>query len=88
MLVSEIHDNVYLVLDMKDVFELEGLIDTWDSSFKFLNRSLPFFSKEQVAVNHKEGKSIKIEAQLAEEISSLALVKMLDNREQCTAVLE
>ena len=46
MLVSEIHDNVDLVLGIKNVFELEGAIDTWDSSFKFLNRSLPFFSKE------------------------------------------
>ena len=32
MLVSEIHDNVDLVLGMKNVFELEGVIDTWDSS--------------------------------------------------------
>ena len=28
MLVSEIHDNVELVLGMKNVFELEGVIDT------------------------------------------------------------
>ena len=42
-LVSEIHDNVDLVLGMKNVFELEGVIDMQDSSFKFLNRSLPFF---------------------------------------------
>ena len=27
-LVSEIHDNVDLVLGMKNVFELEGVIDT------------------------------------------------------------
>ena len=47
-LVSEIHDNVDLVLGMKNVFEVEGVIDMWDSSFKFLNRSIPFFSKEQV----------------------------------------
>ena len=32
ILVSKIHDNVNLVLDMKNVFELEGVIDTWDSS--------------------------------------------------------
>ena len=38
-LVSGIHDNVDLVLGMKNVFELEGVIDMWDSSFKFLNRS-------------------------------------------------
>ena len=30
MLVSEIHDNVDLILGMKNVFELEGVIDTWD----------------------------------------------------------
>ena len=60
-LLSEIHDNVDLVLGMKNVFELEGVIDMWDSSFKFLNRSTPFFSKEQVILNLKEKKLIKIE---------------------------
>ena len=46
-LVSEIHDNVDLVLGMKNVFEFEGVIDMWDSSFKFLNRSIPFFSRNR-----------------------------------------
>ena len=45
-LVSEIHDNVDLVLDMKNVYELEGVIDILDSPFKFLNRSLPFFIRK------------------------------------------
>ena len=63
-LVSEIHDNVDLVLGIKNVFELEGVIDMQDSSFKFLNRSLPFFSKEKVVVKPKERKFIKIEAPL------------------------
>ena len=53
-LVSEIHDNVELVPGMKNVFELEGVIDIWDSSFKFMNRTLPFFSEEQVVVKPKE----------------------------------
>ena len=56
-LVSEIHDNVDLVLSMKNVFELEGETDMWDSSFKFLNRSIPFFSKEQVVLKPKERNS-------------------------------
>ena len=63
-LVSEIHDNVDLVLGIKNVFELEGVIEMQDSSFKFLNRSLPFFSKEKVVVKPKERKFIKIEAPL------------------------
>ena len=86
--MSEIHDNIDLVLGIKNVFELESVIDTWDSSFKFLNRSLPFFSKEQVVVKPKERKFIKIEAPFADEVSGLAIVKMLDNREQCTVVLK
>ena len=52
--VSEIHDNVDLVLGMKNAYELEGTVDTQDSSFRFLNRSIPFFSKEQTIVIHKE----------------------------------
>ena len=42
-LVSEIHENVDLVLGNKNIFELEGVIDSWDSCFNFLNRSIPFF---------------------------------------------
>ena len=38
----EIHGNVDLVLGMKNMFELEGVIDMWASSFKFLNRMIPF----------------------------------------------
>ena len=87
-LVSEIHDNVDLVLGMKNLFELEGVIDMRDSSFKFLNRSLPFFSKEQVIVKPNERKFIKIEAPFIDEISGLVIVKMLDNKEQCTVVLK
>ena len=59
-----------------------------DSSFKFLNRSLPFFPKEQVIVKPKERTLIKIEAPFVDEISGLAKVKMLDSKEQCTVVLK
>ena len=45
-LVSEIHENVDLVLEIKNVFELEGVIDSHNSCFSFLNRSIPFFPKE------------------------------------------
>ena len=46
-LVSEIQDNVDLVLGMKNAYELEGIIDTRDSSFRFLNRSIPFSPKNK-----------------------------------------
>ena len=77
-LVSEIHDNIDLVLGMKNAYELEGIGDMRDSSFRFLNRSIPFFSKhckEQVVVKPKEKKFIKIEAPFVDEISGLAIVE-------------
>ena len=42
-LVSKIHDNVDLVMGMKSIFKLEGVIDSQDSCFSFLGRSIPFF---------------------------------------------
>ena len=34
--------NVDLVMGMKNIFELEGMIDSQDSGFSFLSRSIPF----------------------------------------------
>ena len=45
-LVSKIHDNVDLVMEMKNIFELEGMIDSQDSCFSFLSRSIPFSSDD------------------------------------------
>ena len=42
-LVSEIFDNVDMVLGIKNLFELEGIIDSKESSFRFLSRSIPIF---------------------------------------------
>ena len=53
-LVSEIHENVDLVLGIKNIFELEGVIDSWDSSLSFLNRSIPLFPKEHVKLKPKD----------------------------------
>ena len=45
-LVSEIHENIDLVIGIKNLFELEGVIDSWDSCVNFLNRSIPFSKGE------------------------------------------
>ena len=45
-LVSEIHENVDLVLGIKNIFELDGVIDSLESCFNFLNRSIPLFLRE------------------------------------------
>ena len=55
-LVSEIHENVDLILGIKNVFKLEGVINSRDCCFKFLNRYLPIFPKEHIVLKPKEQK--------------------------------
>ena len=42
-LVSEIFDNVDMVLGIKKLFEIEEVVDTREPSFRFLSRSIPIF---------------------------------------------
>ena len=67
-LVSEIHDNVDLVMEMKNIFELEGEIDSQDSCFSFLSRSIPFFPVTAVEIAPKIQKMVVIEASLCRGI--------------------
>ena len=87
-LVSEIHENVDLVLGIKKLFELDGVIDSKDSGASFLNRSILFFPSEKVEVKPKEQKLIVLEAPFVEEISGMAITKMLDIKEQLTLTMK
>ena len=77
-LVSEIFDNVNMVLGIKNLFKLEGVIDSRESSFRFLSRSIPIFPCEQVIVKLGEKKLIPIESPFLEKISGMAIVKVID----------
>ena len=70
------------------MFELEGVIDSWDSCVKFLNRSIYFFPKEKVTVKPKEEKVLTLEAPFMEEISGKVITKMLDTKEQKTLTMK
>ena len=54
ILVSEIHENIDLVLGIKYIFELEGIINSQESCFSFLNRLILFFPREQIILKPKE----------------------------------
>ena len=87
-LVSVIHENVDIVLGIKNLFELEGVIDLRDSCLSFLNRSIPFFAKEEVEVKPKEQKLITIEAPFLEEISGMTITKLLDTKSDIALTLK
>ena len=73
-LVSEIHDNVDLVLGIKNVFELEGIFNLQECCFHFLNRSLPLFPKEKVILKPGEWKIVKIEAPFSDKLTHSVMV--------------
>ena len=76
--VSEINENINLILGIKNIFGLEGIINSQDCHFNFLNRSLHFFSREHVSLKPKEQKLIKVEVPFIDEILGLAIVKIPD----------
>ena len=88
MLVSEIHENVDLIQSIKNVFELEGVINFRDCCFKFLNRSVPIFPESHVILKPNEQRLIKVKAPFIDEISGLAIVKILDGDTHSTLLIK
>ena len=87
-LVSEIHENVDLVLGIKNVFRLEEVIDSHDSCFSFLNRSIPFFPKEKTEIPPKVQKMVIVEAPFVKELSRMTIIKVLDMNEHITSMMK
>ena len=87
-LVSEIFDNVDMVLGIKNIFELEDVIDSCESCFRFFSRSIPIFPREQVVVKQGEMKLIPIETPFVEEISGMAIVKTIDKGQRMLMMLK
>ena len=85
--MSEIHENVDLVLGIKNVFKLERVINSRDCCFEFLNRSLPIFPVYYIVLKPKEQKLISMKAPFIDEISGLAIVKILDGATHSTLLI-
>ena len=77
-LVSEIHENEGLVLGIKNIFELEGVINSRDCWFEFLNRSVPIYPEKKIILELDEQKLVKVKAPFVDEISGLAIIKIID----------
>ena len=83
-LVSEIQKNVDLVLGIKNVFELEGVINSRDCRFEFLNRSVPIYPEKEIILKPDEKKLVKVKAPFVDKILSLAIIKIIDRKTNST----
>ena len=88
ILVSGIHKNVDLVLGIKNVFKLEGVINSRDHCSKFLNRSVPIFLEKEVILQPNEQKLIKVKAPFIDETSGMAIIKILDGGTYSTLLIK
>ena len=67
---------------------MEGVIDSCESRFRFLSRSIPIFPRELVVVKPEEKKLIPIESPFVEEISGRAFVKITDQGQKALMMLK
>ena len=87
-LLSEIHKNVDLVLGIKNVFKLEGVINSRDCCLKFLNRSVPIYPEKEIILKLNEKKLIKVKTPFIDEISGMAIIKILDGGTHSTLLIK
>ena len=87
-LVSKIHENVDLVLGIKNVFELEGVINSRDCRFESLNRSVPIYLEKEIILKPNEQKLVKVRAPFIDEISGLAIIKIIDGSTNSTLLIK
>ena len=87
-LVSEIHKNVDLVLGIKNMSELEGVINSRDCRFKFLNRSVPIYPEKELILKPNKQNLLKVRGPFVDKISGLAIIKIIDGKTNGTLLIK
>ena len=82
------NENVDLVLGIKNVFELEGVINSRDCGFEFLNRSVPIYPEKELILKPNEQKLVKVRAPFVDEISGVAIIKIIDGKTNSTLLIK
>ena len=67
---------------------MEGVINSRDCCFKFLNRSVPILPEKEVILKPNEQKLIKLKAPFVDEISGMAMIKILDGGTYSTLLIK
>ena len=70
------------------MFELEGIINSRDCRFAFLNRSVPIYPEKEVILKLDEQKLVKVKAPFIDEISGLAIIKIIDRKTNSTLLIK
>ena len=70
------------------VFELEGVINSRDCRFEFLNRSVPIYPEKEIILKPDELKVVKVIALFIDKILGLAIIKIIDGSTNSTLLIK
>ena len=70
------------------MFELEGVINSRDCCFKFLNRSVPIYPEKEIILKPKEQKFVKVKDPFIDEISGMTIIKILHGGTYSTLLIK
>ena len=87
-LASAIHEKVDLDFGIKNVLELEGIINSRDFRFKYLNRAVPIYPENEIVLKPNEQKLVKVKAPFADKILGMAIIKILDGSTYSTLIIK
>ena len=76
-LVSDIQNKMGLILGVKNIFELEGVINSRTCSVNFLNRSLPIFPLAHHKIKPGRMAYVKVRIPFVEKLSGIAMIKLM-----------
>ena len=74
-IVVALHESIDVVIGMKNMVELEGILNTRTSSFDFLSRSIPIYPQNDLKVKPGGKAYIKIVALFQRQINTRAIAK-------------
>ena len=67
---------------------MEGVINSKDFCFKFLNRSVPIYQEKEIVLKPNEQKLVKVKAPFVDEILGMAIIKILDGGTYSTQLIK
>ena len=70
------------------MFKLEGVINSRDCRFEFLNRSVPIYADKELILKPDEQKLVKVRAPFVDEILGLAIIKIIGGKTNSTLLIK
>ena len=86
-MVADIHEGIDLVLRLRNMTEIEDEISTKTGFFKFLNRSIPIYPKDNLEVPSIGKTYLKVISPFSEELNGKAITKLWDDAKNHTLKL-